>query len=160
MIERARHAGVPFAWFVADEEFGQNPGLRTYLEENNIPYVMAVPKSTEFTDATARAETIDKASGRVKPNNWQRRSCGIGTKGFRVYDWAVLTSDQPGHQYMIRRSVDDHELAFYHCYNPRGEGFPQLVRAAGTRPCRNALPVGRPSARPDSPAHNRSQTCR
>ncbi len=26
MIERALDAGVPFAWFAADEEFGQNPG--------------------------------------------------------------------------------------------------------------------------------------
>src|SRR3954463_14418174 len=29
MIERAVAAGVPFAWFTADEAFGQNPGLRT-----------------------------------------------------------------------------------------------------------------------------------
>ncbi len=28
MIESARAAGVPFAWFTADEEFGQNPGPR------------------------------------------------------------------------------------------------------------------------------------
>ena len=26
MIEDARAAGVPFTWFTADEEFGQNPG--------------------------------------------------------------------------------------------------------------------------------------
>ena len=28
MIVAAREAGVPFAWFTADEESGQNPGLR------------------------------------------------------------------------------------------------------------------------------------
>ena len=33
MIEAARAADVPFAWFTADEEFGQNPGLREYLEK-------------------------------------------------------------------------------------------------------------------------------
>jgi len=33
---------VPFAWFAADEEFGQNPGLRTYLETEGIAYAMAV----------------------------------------------------------------------------------------------------------------------
>jgi len=32
MIEDAVAAGVPFAWFTADEEFGQNPGLCDYLE--------------------------------------------------------------------------------------------------------------------------------
>ena len=45
MIRAARAAGVPFAWFTADEEFGQNPGLCDYLETNRIPYVMAVPKN-------------------------------------------------------------------------------------------------------------------
>jgi SRSO17 transposase len=34
---------------------------------------------------------------------------------------------------MIRRSIDDGELAYYHCYNPRGEGVGELVRAAGMR---------------------------
>ena len=42
MIEAARAAGVGFAWFTADEEFGQNPGLCDYLETSRIPYVMAV----------------------------------------------------------------------------------------------------------------------
>jgi len=42
MIARAVVAGVPFAWFAADEEFGQNPGLRTYLETEGIAYAMAV----------------------------------------------------------------------------------------------------------------------
>jgi SRSO17 transposase len=137
MIERALRGGVPFAWFVADEEFGQNPGLRAYLEEHQVSYVMAVPKNTEFTDTTGRTEAIEKAARRVKPNGWQRRACGIGAKGFRVYDWALINSDHPGHQYMIRRSVDDRELAFYHCHNPRRENFGELVRAAG--PSRNVL---------------------
>jgi SRSO17 transposase len=133
MIQRTLRAGVPFAWFVADEEFGQNPGLRAYLEEHQIPYVMAVPKNTVFTDTAGRTDVIEKAAQRVKPNDWQRRSCGIGSKGFRVYDWALINSDRPGHQYMIRRSIDDGELAYYHCHNPRREGFAELVRAAGMR---------------------------
>ena len=41
MIERAVAAGVPFAWFTADEAYGQNPGLRAWLEEQDIAYVMA-----------------------------------------------------------------------------------------------------------------------
>jgi len=133
MIERTIQAGAPFAWFAADEEFGQNPGLRAYLEERQISYMMAVPKNTEFTDASGCTEAVEKAAQRVRPHGWQRRACGIGSKGFRVYDWALINSDQPGHQYMIRRSIDDGELAYYHCHNPRGEGFAELVRAAGTR---------------------------
>jgi SRSO17 transposase len=51
MIAAARAAGVPFAWFTADEEFGQNPGMCDYLEQARIPYVMAVPKNTQFAGA-------------------------------------------------------------------------------------------------------------
>ena len=94
---------------------------------------MAVPKSTEFTEATGRLVTINDLPPRLAPQSWQRRACGIGTKGYRVYDWAVIASDQPDHQYMIRRSIDDGELAFYHCYNPHREPIGELVRVAGRR---------------------------
>jgi SRSO17 transposase len=133
MIDRVRGRGVPFAWFAADEEFGQNPGLRTYLEKAGIAYVMAVPKTTEFTDTVGVTASISARVGRLAPHAWQRRACGVGTKGFRVYDWALLDSDFSDHQYLIRRSIDDGELAFYHCYNPRREGFGELVRVAGAR---------------------------
>jgi SRSO17 transposase len=133
MIRAARVARVPFAWFTADEEFGQNPGLRDYLETRRIPYVMAVPRNTKFTDSTGRILRCDELAPRLRPNDWQRRACGIGSKGFRVYDWALIDTPDPDHQYLIRRSIDDGELAFYHCYNPNRAGFGELVRVAGAR---------------------------
>jgi SRSO17 transposase len=42
MIERAVTAEVPFAWVAGDEVYGGNPGLREWLEEEGISYVMAV----------------------------------------------------------------------------------------------------------------------
>ena len=95
MIERARWSDLTFAWFTADEEFGQNPGLRDYLEEAEIAYVMAIPKTTEFTDHAGRITFIEKRAARLAPNDWQRRACGIGTKGFRIYDSALLDADVP-----------------------------------------------------------------
>jgi SRSO17 transposase len=133
MIRAARAAGMPFAWFTADEEFGQNPGLCEYLETNHIPYVLAVPKNTQFTDTTKTTIPLDELAGRLRRNTWQRRACGIGTKGFRVYDWALIDSDHPDHQYLIRRSIDDGELAFYHCHNPNHARFGELVHVAGAR---------------------------
>jgi SRSO17 transposase len=133
MIDRVRDRGMPFAWFAADEEFGQNPGLRTHLEKAGIAYVMAIPKTTEFTGTAGVTTSISERAGRLARNAWQRRACGIGAKGFRVYDWALLDSDFADHQYLIRRSIDDGELAFYHCYNPRREDFGELVRVAGAR---------------------------
>lgn len=133
MIRAACAAGMPFAWFTADEEFGQNPGLRDYLEQSRIPYVMAVPKSTQFTDTAGQLAQIDTLAQQVRRNNWQRRACGIGSKGHRVYDWALIDSADPDHQYLIRRSLDDGELAFYHCYNPHRASVGELVGVAGAR---------------------------
>ena len=133
MIESALEEGVPFAWFTADEEFGQNPGLCEFLETSHIPYVMAVPKTTRFTDTTGQTRQLDVLAQRLPPHAWQRRSCGIGSKGFRVYDWVLIDSADPDHQYLIRRSIDTGELAFYHCHNPHHAGFGELVNVAGAR---------------------------
>lgn len=133
MIEYARAAGVPFAWFTADEEFGQNPGLCEYLENGRLPYVMGIPKNTTFLDTTGRAQEIESQARRLSPAAWQRRACGIGAKGHRVYDWALVPSAEPNRQYLIRRRLDDGELAFYRCHNPNHAGLGELVQVAGAR---------------------------
>ena len=42
MLARAIEAGVPFAWFTADEVYGQAKYLRRWLEERDVAYVMAI----------------------------------------------------------------------------------------------------------------------
>lgn len=133
MLQDARAAKVPFAWFTADEEFGQNPELREFLENEQVPYVMGIRKDTQFIDTAGTTVRIDEQAQQVRRNMWQRRACGIGTKGYRVYDWVLLDSHDADHQYMIRRSIDDGELAYYHCYNPQHAGFFELVHVAGAR---------------------------
>lgn len=138
MIDRTIEAGVPFAWFAADEEFGQNHKLRRHLQEKQIAYCMAVPKNTAIATGSVSTAVGDPAlveniAAQLKSHEWQRRSCGIGSKGFRVYDWAVIDAPFPGHQYVFRRNIADGELAYFHCYNPRGEGVSEIVRAIGSR---------------------------
>jgi SRSO17 transposase len=133
MIERIVVAGLPFAWFAADEEFGQNPGLREFLEKEKIAYVMAIPKNTRITDSAGHGKIIEEIPPELREHDWQRRACGIGTKGFRVYDWAPAPSGNPDIQYMIRRNIDTGELAYYRCHNPRHEPFGEMVRVAGSR---------------------------
>lgn len=138
MIDRTIAAGVPFAWFTADEEFGQNHKLRRYLEEQQIAYCMAVPKNTTITTGSVSTATGDPAlveaiAAQLKPHDWQRRACGIGSKGFRVYDWAAVQAPFPRHQYVFRRNITNGELAYFHCYNPRREGLSELIRVIGSR---------------------------
>jgi SRSO17 transposase len=133
MVEAARAAKVPFAWFTADEEFGQNPGLCDYLERERIPYVMATPRNTTFLDATGDSHEIETHAKRLDRNAWQRRACGIGAKGHRIYDWALVASAEADRQYLIRRSLNTGELAYYRCHNPNHAGFSKLVAVAGAR---------------------------
>ena len=94
---------------------------------------MAVPKNTTFIDPTGKQIKLSDLAPKLNHTTWQRRACGIGTKGYRVYDWALLPSADPNHQYMIRKSIDDGELAYYHCRNPKHAGFSDLVTVAGAR---------------------------
>ena len=95
MIQRALDAGVPFAWFTADEEFGQNPGLREFLEEKDVPYVMAIPKNTRIPISEGDAQTIEETARKIRPNDWQRRACGIGSKEFRIYESGARQHRRP-----------------------------------------------------------------
>jgi SRSO17 transposase len=52
MLQRLLEAGVNIGWFTADEAYGDNPGLRTWLKDNNLNYVMAVSCDQRFTTPT------------------------------------------------------------------------------------------------------------
>ncbi|MFF4667898.1 IS701 family transposase, partial [Streptomyces sp. NPDC001282] len=45
MLKRAVESGIPFGWVTADEVYGQTSRIRLWLEEHDIPHVLAVPKS-------------------------------------------------------------------------------------------------------------------
>jgi SRSO17 transposase len=130
MIARALDARVPFGWFAADELYGQNPALRTWLEQQQVGYVLAVPKSTLVTTPGGRLR-VDA----LPPLGlaFEQRRCGMGSKGPRIYDWALIGTTDPRIQVMIRRSIADDELAFYLCHNPRRATFTELIRVAGAR---------------------------
>ncbi|WP_460697455.1 IS701 family transposase [Nocardia thraciensis] len=61
MLERALAAEVPFAWFTADEAYGQAGYLRGWCEDHDVFYVMATrcdhPLSTR-ADRIARADDL------------------------------------------------------------------------------------------------------
>ena len=137
MIGRAVTAGVPFSWVAGDEVYGGNPGLRSWLEEEGIAYVMAVACS-EMITAPAGRFRADELAALVSPSGWQRLSCADGSKGPRLYDWALIGTASPAHQLLARRSLapgekGELELAFFRCWSPRPVTVAELAAVAGAR---------------------------
>jgi SRSO17 transposase len=138
MLERAVEAGLPFAWFTADEAYGQNPGLRDWCEQQDIAYVMATRKDHEVASGLHAGTRVDELIGKIRAGAWRRICCGDGAHGPRVYDW-VSTPIRAWFPHgrrgwvLARRNISTGELAYYVCFGPRGTRLRTLVRTAGAR---------------------------
>src|SRR5437667_3909897 len=71
--------------------------------------------------------------------DWQRLSQSQGTKGERLFDWAILPLVQQGtvdgrHWLVFRRCLDEpFELAYYLVFAPLATSLPTMVQAIGAR---------------------------
>ncbi|MEV6113001.1 IS701 family transposase [Streptomyces sp. NPDC052109] len=143
LVRRCIAAGLPAAWVTADEAYGQDWSFRRLLEQLDVGYVVAVPKSQQIK-SLAGFWRIDQLIDEAPDDAWQTLSCGDGAKGPRTYDWAaaklpaniIFDPDPPTHHrwVMARRSLSDPtELAYYLAYAPAGVEIAELARVAGSR---------------------------
>jgi SRSO17 transposase len=136
MIARTVAAQVPFSWVSGDEVYGDNGPLRTWLEDQQIRYVMAVSRAHQIPAGAGHTIRADALAARLPKQAWQRHSAGNGAKGHRSYDWAfaTITTGQPGcHWLLLRRHRSTRELAFYRCYAPHPVPLAALIHVAGRR---------------------------
>jgi SRSO17 transposase len=100
MIERTSQAAVPFAWVVADSVYGGNFDLRTWLDAQGFHYVLAVPCDEPVAFHTSQGRRREEASlvetFLPEPMEWQRLSMNEGTKGPRLFDWALTPCSTNG----------------------------------------------------------------
>jgi SRSO17 transposase len=138
MIARAVAAGVPFAWFTADEAYGQAKWLQAWLEDQDIFYVMAIRCSDTLT-TPAGEQRADDLIAAVPARSWQKISAGAGAHGPREYHWARIAvragwKRGRGHWLLARRSLSDPaEIAYYACYGPRRCSTADLAWIAASR---------------------------
>jgi len=138
MIDRAMTAGVPAKWVTADAVYGADYQFRAAVEARGLGYVVGV-RSDFAVWAGFRQVRAKALLAEVPAGAWHRLSCGDGSKGPRVYDWALLRTNSPDPQeyarwVLIRRSVSDPtEVAYFACGGPPGTTLGDLVRVAGTR---------------------------
>lgn len=138
MIDRAVAAGVAARWVTADAVYGSDCHFRVAVEKHGLGYVVGVRSDfaafVGFRPVRAKAMLAE-----VPADAWCRVSCGAGSKGPRVYDWAVFRTNCPdpdeyARWLLIRRSVSDPtEVAYFACGGPPGTTLAELVRVAGAR---------------------------
>lgn len=119
MIERAVAAGIPFSWVTADEAYGGNPKLRKWLEEQGIPYVMAV--SCDAVISTAAGKRADERRGQCG-----KAGGAAGEPGGADDDHGQGHQDQPVGDRRLRHLVSDRALSAV------ARSTPELATRSGT----------------------------
>ena len=142
MLQRALEAGVPASWVTGDEVYGGDRRLRVWLEQQELPHVLAVRSNEPLWVATDRGPAQVAAAqlvAQMNPEEWVRLSAGEGAKGPRIYDWARVPirpfgERNKGYWLLARRSIaKPEELAYYVCFGPGGTTLEELVRVARMR---------------------------
>lgn len=143
MIERIWQAQSPLAWVVAAPVYGGTLDLRNWLAAHGYPYVLAVagnePGGFQTPAGRRREEAAVVESFVLHEADWQCLSRSEGTKGPRLFDWAVgplvhQWEEDGRHWVLIRRSLTaPDEKASYFVFAPQGTSLPELVTASGAR---------------------------
>lgn len=115
MVERALDAGTPARWVAGDEVYGDNPHLRTTLEQRRTGYVLAVSSTHQVVTHAGKFQARTLAA-QIPKRAWQRLSAGAGAKGERYCDWAQVDIHGPFGQpdlwcLLVRRNRRTGELA-------------------------------------------------
>jgi len=122
--------------------YGHSPDLRTFLEQQNLSYALAVPSievvAVQSKDGSQLAD-IGRQAQLVKPQDWQRLSPSLGSKGEHLFDWARLPVLHQGsvdgrHWLVFRRCLDDPgQLSFSLVFAPARTPLSLMVQASGAR---------------------------
>jgi SRSO17 transposase len=138
MLERALAAGVPAKWVTGDAVYGHDRKLRLWLESWPQAYVMAVPANEPVWRGFQQLR-VQGLIARLAADAWQCLSAGDGSKGPRLYDWAVIPLNPPltpgwCRWVLARRSLEaPTELAYYVVYAPEHTPLAEMVRVAWSR---------------------------
>jgi SRSO17 transposase len=136
MLERALDAGVRCGWVTGDEVYGGDNRLRRWLEDHDVPHVLAVKRSESLWSLRLRQERAFRLAAQLPAGAWRQLSAGDGAKGPRVYAWArvpIRPLREPGPGVLAVGASPPFR---------RGAGLLRLLRAGPHHP-RRAGPGGR-----------------
>lgn len=124
--------------------YGNDTSFGRWLEQTGQqPYVLTVNKkhSVVIGWQPYRAEAVCQS---LSPEQWQRLSCGQGSKGEREYEWArvaVNCGDSGDFQrwLVFRRSLEQldqaQHISYYQVFAPKNTSLATIAKVAGRRWC-------------------------
>lgn len=141
LIKRALDAKIPISWFVGDSVYGSSRKLRAFLEEQGKAHALAVT-CKEKVVIEEKPQRVDEIAAALAPNDWQCLSAGAGSKGPRLYNWAVVPLKDAriagwGHYLVIRQNMETGEkapdTAYVLVFAPVGTTLQKMVEVIGNR---------------------------
>jgi len=141
MLDRAVHARIPALWVAADEVYGSDSKFKMFLETRGLNDVVTISCQQRLflNDAHGR---VDEHVEALRSKAWKKLSCGSGTKGNRVYEWAFVpfripTAAGKRKGLLVRRSRKDQtDIAYYFALARARTRLQSLVNVAE---CRSAI---------------------
>jgi SRSO17 transposase len=138
MLQEAARAEVPFSWVAGDSVYGDYREIRTWLEAQGKGYVLCVSRK-EHVWIGDEQYRVSEVLGAIPEEAWRVESAGHGSKGERLFEWALLELNKPmvkgwKRWLLIRRSLaKPEELRAYACSAPEDTTLEKLVEIAGAR---------------------------
>lgn len=142
ILESAFATGIRPRWVVADEVYGNDGKFWWWLEQHyQQSYLLTVASSHSAWTGYQQYRVKDFAQA-LLDEQWQRLSCGDGTKGERIYDWTrieVNCSNEYGMKrwILLRRNTekpdDPLSTTYYQVYAPANTTLEEMVLVAGQR---------------------------
>lgn len=138
MLERAFTAGIPARWVAGDEVYGKDAALRQWLESRHQAYVLTT-WSKALVGREALVVRVEELAMSWPDEEWQRLSCGKGTKGERYFDWTCMPINSPPgcdwqHWVLVRRGIEHpQEWDYFLVFAPPGTTLQAMVQVAGRR---------------------------
>ena len=138
MLDRAVHARIPALWVAADEVYGSDSKFKMFLETRGLNDVVTISCQQRLflNDAHGR---VDEHVEALRSKAWKKLSCGSGTKGNRVYEWAFVpfripTAAGKRKGLLVRRSRKDQtDIAYYFALARARTRLQSLVNVAECR---------------------------
>jgi hypothetical protein len=146
LLQRAISASLPLRWVVGDTVYGHSTDLRAFLHNQGLSFALAVPDNEVVCVDTVLGYRIGEVASIecLLPDGtlqWHRLSMSQGTKGERLFDWAIVpqvhrTIIDGCHFLVIRRCLDaPFQKAYSFVFAPPQTSLQTMVLAIGARWC-------------------------